>query len=92
MALRVFARVVRTVGLVLAAYCLLTGIIGMILLVANWHLDLSLAIGFFFLMLVPAAFLATAGLAARQMFLAILELSERQRRVLDLLDELREKP
>jgi hypothetical protein len=89
--LRIFARLTRAAGLILSAYCLLIGLAGMIFIVARRPADLAPAIAFFFIMLVPAAFLAIAGLAGRQAFLAILEMSERQRRVLDLLDELREK-
>jgi len=89
--LRTFALASRVVGFVLAAHCLVIGLAGMIYIVARRSDDLALAICFFFLLLIAAVFLATAGLIARQMLLATLELSERQSRVLDELDEVREK-
>ncbi len=89
--LRTFALASRVVGFVLAAHCLVIGIAGMIFIVARHPSDLAVAIGFFFILLIAATFCATAGLVARQILLAVLEMSERQSRVLDELDEVREK-
>jgi hypothetical protein len=89
--LRTFALASRVVGFILAAHCLLLGIAGMIFIVARRPADLAVAIGFFFLLLIAATFLATAGLVARQMLLATIELGDRQTRILDFLDEVREK-